>query len=56
MEIWKDVLGFEGKYQVSNLGMVRRVQGKGRKQTSLMKQQKKKWWLFTSSFVQRWKA
>ena len=25
MEIWKDVLGYEGKYQVSNLGNVRSV-------------------------------
>ena len=23
MEIWKDILGYEGKYQVSNTGKVR---------------------------------
>jgi len=23
MEIWKDILGYEGKYQVSNMGNVR---------------------------------
>lgn len=27
-EIWKDVVGFEGKYQVSNLGNVRSLQNK----------------------------
>lgn len=27
-EIWKDVVGFEGKYQVSNLGYVRNSRGK----------------------------
>lgn len=28
MEIWKDVVGYEGHYEVSNLGQVRRI-GKG---------------------------
>jgi hypothetical protein len=27
MEIWKDVLGYEGLYQVSNLGNVKRIAG-----------------------------
>ena len=27
-EIWKDVVGYEGLYQVSNLGRVKRVRGK----------------------------
>lgn len=27
MEIWKDIRGFEGRYQVSNLGSVRGVKG-----------------------------
>lgn len=25
-EVWKDIEGYEGKYQVSNLGRVRRVE------------------------------
>ena len=28
VEIWKDVIGYEGYYQVSNLGRVKRVNGK----------------------------
>lgn len=27
-EIWKDIKGFEGKYQVSNLGRIRNIQTK----------------------------
>ena len=28
-EIWKDIKGYEGLYQVSNLGKVKRLVGKG---------------------------
>lgn len=28
LEIWKDVVGYEGRYQVSNLGRVRNKEGK----------------------------
>lgn len=28
MEVWKDIIGFEGRYQVSNLGRVQSVAGK----------------------------
>lgn len=28
MEVWKDIPGYEGRYQVSNLGNVRRANGK----------------------------
>ena len=29
-EIWKDVVGFEGLYQISNLGRVKSSYGKGK--------------------------
>lgn len=37
MEIWKDVVGYEGRYQVSNLGSVRSLKYRGHDVTSLMK-------------------
>ena len=36
-EIWKDVRGYEGKYQVSNLGRVKSVCYNNTKQPKLMK-------------------
>ena len=30
MEIWKDIAGYENKYQVSNYGRVRNIYGKGK--------------------------
>lgn len=37
MEIWKDVVGFEGRYQVSNLGNVRSLRFRGHDKIALMK-------------------
>ena len=37
VEIWKDVVGFEGRYQVSNIGNVRSLRFRGHKKVSLMK-------------------
>lgn len=39
-EIWKDVGGYEGLYQVSNLGRVKRLKGKYMKSDKLLKQVK----------------
>ena len=39
-EIWKDIKGYEGLYQVSNLGRVKRLVGKGCKQERLLKPHK----------------
>lgn len=43
-ETWKDVLGFEGKYQVSNLGRVKSLAkfiGRPKSEASLSKQEKR---------------
>ena len=40
IEIWKDVAGYEGLYQVSNLGRVKRLKGKYMKSDKLLKQVK----------------
>lgn len=37
-EIWKDIEGYEGLYQVSNLGRVKRLKGKYRKSERILKQ------------------
>lgn len=37
-EIWKDVVGYEGLYEVSNLGNVRSVDFQGKKRIRLLKQ------------------
>ena len=39
-EIWKDIKGYEGLYQVSNLGRVKRIVGKGCKQERFLKPSK----------------
>lgn len=36
-EIWKDIKGYEGLYQVSNLGKVKRLVGKGCKKERIIK-------------------
>ena len=45
-EIWKDVIGYENKYEVSNLGRVRscprNTSGYGRTEYLIMKQSKDK--------------
>ena len=38
MEIWKDINGYEGKYQVSNLGNVKSLNYKGGQKERLLKQ------------------
>lgn len=40
-EIWKDVVGYEGLYQVSNLGRVKSFNYKHLKKTKILKQQLK---------------
>lgn len=37
MEIWKDVENFEGIYQVSNLGSVKRINRRGKLKTLMLK-------------------
>ena len=37
MVIWKDIKGYEGKYQVSNKGRVRSLDYKGTKKKKLLK-------------------
>lgn len=37
-EIWKDIPGYEGLYQVSNLGMVKRIKILSRKEQRIIKQ------------------
>lgn len=37
-EVWKDIKGYEGLYQVSNLGRVKRLKGKYMKSDKLLKQ------------------
>ena len=37
-EIWKDVVGYEGKYQVSNLGRVKSLNYRGTGQERILKQ------------------
>lgn len=41
-EIWKDIEGYEGKYQVSNLGRVKSLLKNGVNRERIMKQQKDK--------------
>lgn len=36
-EIWKPVVGFEGKYEVSNMGRVKSLNYLGKKRTSILK-------------------
>ena len=36
-EVWKDIQGYEGRYQVSNAGRVRSLQYKGRKRVLILK-------------------
>ena len=36
-EEWKDIQGYEGKYQVSNFGQIRSLQYKGRKRLLILK-------------------
>jgi hypothetical protein len=36
-EIWKDIKGYEGMYQVSNLGRVKSLKRKGRRRDTIMK-------------------
>ena len=37
-EVWKDIQGFEGKYQVSNLGNVRSLNYRGTGIIKILKQ------------------
>lgn len=37
MEIWKDIKGYEGKYQVSNLGRIKNIQTNCMKMATLQK-------------------
>jgi hypothetical protein len=37
-ERWKDVVGWEGRYQVSNIGRVRSIQRRGRQQSRILSQ------------------
>ena len=39
-EIWKDIKGYEGLYQISNMGRVKRLAGKGCKQERILKAKK----------------
>ena len=41
-EIWKDINGFEGKYQISNLGRIRSNNYKNSGKTKLLKISKEK--------------
>ena len=36
-EVWKDIEGYKGLYQISNLGRVKRLEGKGCKQERIIK-------------------
>jgi hypothetical protein len=37
MEIWKDIEGYEGLYQISNAGRVKRIKGKGCRKDRFLK-------------------
>jgi hypothetical protein len=41
-EIWKDILGYEGRYQVSNLGRVKRLNYRNTGKDRILKLQKRK--------------
>lgn len=40
-EVWKDVVGYEGRYQVSNLGRIKSLPNQQRKSEAILKQSKK---------------
>lgn len=42
IEEWKDIKGYEGLYQVSNLGRVKRFQGKYMHSDRILKQRVKR--------------
>ena len=52
-EVWKDLIGYEGQYQVSNLGKVRTLDYKKTGTIRLMKLEKRKHGLYvmTKDFV-----
>lgn len=43
MEIWKDIKGYEGLYQVSNYGMVRSLNYRHTGKAKILRQSKTKW-------------
>jgi hypothetical protein len=53
-EVWKDIKGYEGLYQVSNLGRVRNKQRKYLKEIKIYKVFENKRWLFICRLKKRW--
>lgn len=54
MEIWKDVDGYEGKYQISNMGNVRSLNFRGTNKTKLLKPIKNKYGYMTVHLCGKW--
>lgn len=58
VEEWKDIKGYEGLYQVSNLGNVKRLKGKYMKYDKLLKQLPQRDGYFLTSLskngIQKW--
>ena len=58
-EVWKDVVGYEGYYKVSNLGRVRSLDrivkcvgtGQAKRKGRVLKGHTKKRWLYRGSFI-----